>query len=172
LLALLAPATINDPEVLSAWGAINARRWELVGDRDALDTAVSAYRKAFHLRSDYRDGIALAFLLNACASVSEATEGIADFVDAQRVRREVIAICRGILEKAADRNRSVEDEYSLRAALAEAWYGLGEEVKYLAELGLANSLSPHSSVREATEDRIAQLAMLMEFSPLRYMAAV
>jgi hypothetical protein len=171
ILSTLAPETLNDPEVLSVWGAIHARRWELVADRGALDTAIGAYQKAFQLRANYHDGIVLAFLLNARATMSEAAEGIADFVGAQRVRREVAGICSRTLEESLDRNRQL-DEYAIRAALAEAWFGLGEVMKYEAELRRANPVAPHSSLREVSQDRIARLGMLLEFSPIGHLASV
>jgi hypothetical protein len=163
LLAGLA-GTLNDPEVLSIWGAIHKRRWELFEDRSELNTAVSAYEKAFHLRGDYHDGITLAFLLNARASISDRLEGAADFVAAQRIRREVVTACTQILEDSLSKPRQI-DEYSVRATLAEAWFGLGDDVRYATELQRANSIAPHPSLREITQDRIAQLAILLEFSP-------
>ena len=156
--------TLNDPEVLSIWGAIHKRRWELLEDGEALNTAVSAYEKAFHLRADYQDGITLAFLLNARASISDGLEGTADFVTAQRVRRNVVTTCAGILQESVNKARNV-DEYSVRATLAEAWFGLGDGIRYATELEQANRIAPHPSLRESTQDRIAQLGVLLEFSP-------
>jgi len=154
--------------VLSIWGAIHKRRWELLEDRAALNTAVSAYEKAFHLRGDYQDGITLAFLLNARASISDGLEGAADFVAAQRVRRDVVAACVRILEESLNKPRKV-DEYAVRAALAEAWFGLGDDIRYVTELQHADSVTPHASLRESTQDRIAQLGLLLEFSPLKHL---
>ena len=170
MLSKLGPGTLNDPEVLRVWGAVHSRQWEITGDRAALDTALTAYQKAFHLGASYQDGIILAFMLNARASLSDAAEGISDFVLAQRARRDVIEICNRMLDESVKRNRNLPEEYSIRAALAEAWFGLGEEVKYRSEIERANRVSPHPSFRSSTEDRIAELGMLLEFSPLQYLA--
>lgn len=170
MLSKLAPGTLNDPEVLRVWGAVHNRQWEITGDRAALDTALTAYQKAFHLGVSYQDGIILAFMLNARASLSDAAEGISDFVLAQRARRDVIEICNRMLDESVKRNRNLPEEYSIRAALAEAWFGLGEQVKYQSEIERANRVSPHPSFRSNTEDRIAELGMLLEFSPLQYLA--
>jgi hypothetical protein len=156
--------TLNDPDVLSIWGAIHKRRWELLEDAAALNTAVSAYEKAFHLRGDYQDGITLAFLLNVRASISDALEGVADYVTAQRVRRDVVAECARVLDLSRNKPGNV-DEYTVRATLAEAWFGLGDGIRYATELQNANSIAPHSSLRESTQDRIAQLGVLLEYSP-------
>jgi hypothetical protein len=169
VLLVVKPETLNDPEVLSIWGEIHQRRWELVADQKALDIAITAYQKAFHLRRSYQDGIRLAFLLNTRAAVSEAAEGIADFVSAQRVRREVTEICERAL-KSPERGGAF-DQYSVRAALAEAWFGLGEDLKYEEELGRANQTAPHPSLSDATQDRVAQLGILLDFSPLAFLAA-
>ncbi len=169
ILAALDPGTLNDPEVLSIWGAIHKRQWELLEDPSALDTALSAFEKAFNLRGDYQDGITLAFLLNIRAAISDGLEATADFIAAQRVRREVATACAHILEESQKRPRKV-DEYAVRAALAEAWFGLGEDTRYAMQIQQADAVAPHPSLRENTQDRIARLGLLLESSPLKYLA--
>jgi hypothetical protein len=148
---------------------VRSSKRELIADQKALDVAITAYQKAFHLRRSYQDGIRLAFLLNTRAAVSEPAEGIADFVCAQRLRREVTEICEFALKLPVPERGQAFDEYSVRAALAEAWFGLGEDLKYQEELGQAKA--PHDSLRDATQDRIAQLGILLDFSPLAFLAA-
>ena len=108
LLAGLQPSISNDTETLGLWGAVHKRLWKKTQDVTTLDKAVRGYERGFYLRNDYYNGINLAFLLNVRAahatvlaqhSVAPAetparlAEAIADFVQAQRVRREVLAIC-------------------------------------------------------------------------------
>ena len=94
LLLLLEPETSNDPETLGLWGAIHKGLWATTKELGFLDVAVRAYERGFYLRNDYYNGINFAYLLNERAAVStDQGEAIADFVQARRVRREVIAIC-------------------------------------------------------------------------------
>ena len=63
------------------------------------DEAVRSYERGFYLRNDYYNGINLAYLLNVrSANTATPAEAIADFVQAQRVRREVIEICQELLK--------------------------------------------------------------------------
>jgi hypothetical protein len=117
LLAFLDPSTSNDTETLGLWGSIHKRLWELKSAtspdaaRAHLDAALLAYERGFWLRNDYYNGINFAFLLNLRATLSDPIEAIADFVHAQRVRRELIPICEklvgesGRLEGAASEGR-------------------------------------------------------------------
>src|SRR5262249_15952802 len=94
VLETLSPATSNDTETLGLWGAVHKRLWDETGDRTHLDEAVRGYERGFYLRNDYYNGINLAYLLNVrSAKAISPAEAIADFVQAGRVRREVIQIC-------------------------------------------------------------------------------
>ena len=116
LLRTLNPETSNDTETLGLWGAVHKRLWELseTQERTYLDEAVRAYERGFYIRNDYYNGINFAYLLNVrgaflthagskASSADEATklraEAIASFVDARTVRREVLTICKAVLEK-------------------------------------------------------------------------
>jgi hypothetical protein len=71
----------------------------LTGERQHLDEAIRAVKRGFYLRNDYYNGINLGFLLNQRAAAQpDPAEAIADFVQARRVRREVLAICERWLE--------------------------------------------------------------------------
>ena len=63
-------------------------------ERRYLDQAIRGYERGFYLRNDYYNGINYAFLLNVRAvHGADFAESIADFVQARRVRLEVITIC-------------------------------------------------------------------------------
>ena len=94
VLETLNPSTSNDTETLGLWGAIHKRLWEVTEERKYLDDAVRGYERGFYLRNDYYNGLNLAYLLNVrAANAASQAEAIADFVQAERVRREVVQIC-------------------------------------------------------------------------------
>ena len=94
LLKLLDPQTSNDTETLGLWGSVHKRLWDLTSQIPDLDQAIRGYERGFYLRNDYYNGINYAFLLNVRAADSaNVAEAVADYVQARRVRREVISIC-------------------------------------------------------------------------------
>ena len=99
LLKLLEPQTTNDTETLGLWGSVHKRLWELTKESSYLDEAVRAYERGFYLRNDYYNGINYAYLLNERAAHPVGFgEAVADFVQARRVRKEVVSICNQWLE--------------------------------------------------------------------------
>ena len=105
LLKLLEPQTTNDTETLGLWGSVHKRLWELTKESSYLDEAVRAYERGFYLRNDYYNGINYAYLLNERAAHPVGfAEAVADFVQARRVRKEVISICQPVARvQCADR---------------------------------------------------------------------
>jgi tetratricopeptide (TPR) repeat protein len=182
LLVALDPATSNDTETLGLWGAVHKRLWALTKDMGQLDEAIRGYERGFYLRNDYYNGINLAYLLNTrAAEVADPAEAIADFVQARRVRREVLAICEQWLEdnpspdpqsagpeavKQAQGNR-----YWVLATLGEAYLGLGEEAKAREQLKTAYAAAPASWMADSTQKQIADLELLLDKSPLKNIRA-
>lgn len=164
ILAPLKPETTNDPETLGLCGAICKRLWEIDGKRDNLDAAIQNYQRGFNLKNDYYNGINYAYLLNVRAAVSEPADAVADFVLAQRVRREVISICERLLE--SGRKFEPDEKYWIEATLGEAWYGLGEREKSKAILEPAYASAPKSWMRGSTEEQLGKLEKLLEKNPL------
>jgi len=135
ILGRLNPEQTTDPETLGLWGAVHKRLWDLKKDDALLDEAIRAHEKGFYLKNDYYNGINLAFLLNARASVAKTPrEAVADFVTAERVRRRVIEICEKILATGVgitgDKGETDKQEkFWVQATLVEAYYGIGEKAK-------------------------------------------
>jgi Tetratricopeptide Repeats-Sensor len=186
ILESLGPVTSTDAETLGLYGAVRKRLWEATQALPHLDTAIWAHEKGFYVRNDYYNGIQLAYLLNVRAAVKSDTdpaEAIADFILAQRTRRRVLILCEKLLEsKPAPLGA---DEYWIKATMAEAYTGLGDDRKgqELLQAALAVDMSvpalemakastepARSSVPEwmsrTTVDQISRLRVLLAKSPL------
>ena len=165
-------ATTNDPETLGLWGAVHKRLWELGRRREDLDTAIGAYERGFYLKQDYYNGINLAFLLNVRAAEHQAAgqvaEAVADFVLAQRVRREVIPICEKALTAGP---RTPEDKYWILATLWEAALGLNDTTgieKWQPEAERASTAK--WMLEDSTRPQLAKLSALLAASPLKHLS--
>ena len=192
LLSKLNPGTSNDTETLGLWGAVHKRLWDKVKDAAALDEAIRSYKRGFSLRNDYYNGINFAFLLNirahlsadnAKASVSptEAARhlatAIADFVQAERVREEVLAICEEWLksiplpgQKASDeaQKQYLNSKYWVVATKAEAYLGTGKTAAADATYEEAYAFASASWMIKSAKEQRSKLEPLLADSPLKY----
>ena len=179
LLNLLGPEVSNDTETLGLWGAVHKRLWDLTKEPRALDEAIRGAERGYYLRNDYYNGINYAFLLNVRASISSnLAEAVADFVQARRIRREVIKICEQWLTAngagggtSAERSaKFLESRYWILATLAEAYLGLEDSLgqKKLEE---AFAAAPQEWMKQSTQDQLDTLQPLLASSPLRKLPA-
>jgi hypothetical protein len=128
---------------------------------------VRGYERGFYLRNDYYNGINLAFLLNVrSANAQSRAEAVADFVQAERVRREVLSICESFLK-----NESLPEaeRYWVLATEAEAYLGVGDEAN--AQRKLEEAFAPASTaqwMKESTREQMDKLRRLLADSPLKY----
>ena len=176
LLTELQPNTSVDPETLGLASAICKRLWSLTDDVAHLDRAIHASDRGFTLRSDYYNGINLAFLLNVRATRSSTADAITDFVVAERVRREVVTICdRWLSENDSGeggrppaKRESADTRYWVLAARAEALVGLADPV---AQRNLDSLLSaaPSAWMADSTREQINRLQVLLSDSPLKHL---
>ncbi|MFN2502727.1 MAG: TRAFs-binding domain-containing protein [Acidimicrobiales bacterium] len=169
ILSELDPEVCNDPETLGLWGAVHKRLWKETKERVHLDTAIRAYQRGFDIRTDYYNGINLAFLFNMRARTSSPAEQIADFVMAERVRREVIKLCDEVL--AEGRFRKDADRYWVKATLAEAYLGIGDEESSQRYLREAEEEDVADWMRQSTAKQLAALRDLLVPSPLAMIQA-
>lgn len=176
LLLKLDPKASNDTETLGLWGSVHKRTWETTQDPAALDEAIRGYERGYYLRNDYYNGINYAFLLNVRARVAtDLAEAVADFVQARRIRREVIAICQRWLQdnlptNAEGKERSgkfQESRYWVLATLAEAHFGLEEESLGKEKLEEAFAAAPADWMKKSTQEQIEKLKALLAKSPLK-----
>lgn len=181
LLNLLNPVTSNDTETLGLWGAVHKRLWELTKDIKFLDEAIRAYERGFFIRNDYYNGINYAFLLNVrAAESSDPAEAIADFVEARRVRKEVLSICEAWLKDNPMPNKDnvpeqavtgyLKNWYWVMATIGEAHVGMGDEAMANEVFGEAYAKAPEGWMQESTESQLKKLKPLLENSPLRFIS--
>jgi hypothetical protein len=164
-LQLLDPETSNDTETLGLWGAIHKRLWDLGQDESNLDEAARAYERGFYLRNDYYNGINFAYLLNVrAAHTTNRADAIADFVQAQRVRKEVLSITQ-TLDIAA---LPAADRYWVMATIAEAHLGLGHEAESQTKLQEAFAVANAEWMKDSTQEQMEKLRQLIANSPLKY----
>jgi hypothetical protein len=178
LLKLLEPQTSNDTETLGLWGSVNKRLWELTKENNYLDEAVRAYERGFYLRNDYYNGINYAYLLNERAAHPVGfAEAIADFVQARRVRREVISICNQWLESnpppapLLPGSKYPEKRYWVLATLAEAEIGSEQELLGQQRLEEAFAVAPEEWMKQSTQEQVTKLKALLAASPLKKLPA-
>lgn len=169
LLLVLNPATSNDTETLGLWGAVHKRLWDSTKDHTYLDEAVRSYERGFYLRNDYYNGINLAYLLNVrCANTATPAEAIADFVQAQRIRREVIEICQELLKS---EDPSPDAKYWVQATWAEACFGIDDEVHGQQILEEALSMPVAQWMKDSTREQLDKLRPMLADSPLKHIKA-
>ncbi|HEV7745676.1 MAG TPA: tetratricopeptide repeat-containing protein [Pyrinomonadaceae bacterium] len=168
ILLTLNPPTSNDTETLGLWGTLHKRLWDETHERGHLDEAVRGYKRGFYFRNDHYNGINLANMLNARAasSADERAEAIADFVQAKRIRSEVLAICDKVL---AAGNVSGDERFWVLATMAEALLGNGDEEGAHLRLEEAYSSASAEWMGQTVKERMGKLRALLADSPLRYL---
>jgi tetratricopeptide (TPR) repeat protein len=192
LLWELDPTNSNDTETLGLWGAVHKRLWDKAKDEIALNKAIRSYERGFYLRNDYYNGINFAFLLNIRAAhavelakssdaVSQRAAAIADYVQAQRVRKEVISICEQWVKSnpapsegatAEARKQYENSKYWVVASQAEAYLGMGNRQAEAEEAYTqAYASAPEDWMIESTKEQRAKLEPLLTDSPLKYIKA-
>lgn len=165
ILESASPEHTTDPETLGLAGAIYKRLWEELAEKKYLDLSVKYYEKGFYIQHDYYNGINFAYLLNVRGSISAYPDSIADYVIASRVRSEVLQICENLLNSEGFHDR--RDKYWIVATLEEAYFGLGDKIKYLKAKEQALEITKARSERETTETQIKKLEGLLSDSPIK-----
>lgn len=179
LLETLSPATSNDSETLGLWGAVHKRLHEITKESAYLDEAIRAYERGFYIKNDYYNGINFAYLLNVrAAQQNDHAEAITDFVEAQRVRKEVLEICKKWLSDnpmpkdsqlpEGALNDYLESWYWVKATIGEAYAGLGKAEAADVELNSAYAKAPKTWMKGTTTDQVGKLKLLIADSPLRF----
>jgi hypothetical protein len=176
----LNPRISVDAETLGLWGAAHKRLADLEVQDDKVgthvDEAVFALQKGFFLLNDYYNGINFAYMLTLRASREQGPLAIADFVEAQRVRRRVLEICQHhpLVEQPPTGEETRDERYWVLASAEEAAFGLGLAKDYEtwkqraieARKAAATERDDKSWMRQTTDDQLKRLGNLMEKMPL------
>lgn len=163
ILQELDPEVSNDPETLGLWGSIHKHLWDETCDRADLDTAILAHERGFDIRNDAYNGINLAYLLNVRARISSPAEQIADYVNAQRVRRRVIDVCQSRLSAGVS---DPDERYWAKATLVEACIGVGDITQAEEWHRQAEAEPVAGWMKESTRAQLTRLRDLLLPSPL------
>ena len=171
----------NDPETVGLAGAIEKRLFDKGQGTEHLNHAIGFYSRGYYLRNDRYNGINLAYVLNVRMDNSlDSTkeDRIADFIWANRIRREVLLLCereRQEISQREQRNistldqvkqdqeaRDREQKFWCLATKAEAHFGLGQFDEYEKTRSEAQA-TPHASwMFETMEQQIERLSNLLE----------
>ncbi|MEQ1622193.1 MAG: TRAFs-binding domain-containing protein [Methylococcales bacterium] len=161
ILQELKPESTNNPETLGLWGVIHKRLWEECQEMQCLNESIAALERGFYLKQDYYNGINLAYLLNIRSIETikhgEKDEAIADFVIANRVRREVISYATPLVNNTQD----INSHYWVIASLYEAAIGIGDEQAVSKWENKAKSLNVPDWMQETRENQAAKLKALL-----------
>lgn len=160
----LKPEGSTDPETLGLSGAIYKRLWEELNDVKFLNTSIYFYERGFFIKKDYYNGINLSFLLNIRSSISmDINEAITDYVTANRIRRQVVDICKSLINSDFE---SRSDQYWILATMEEALFALNENKEYAKAKAMADRISVVPWQRGSTNEQISKLSELIKISPL------
>ncbi|CAN5604400.1 hypothetical protein BH24GEM3_BH24GEM3_05590 [soil metagenome] len=105
------------------------------------------------------------------ANATDPAEAIADFVQARRVRQEVLEICRQWLRTNAPdpQQAPAKDLYWVLATMGEAHVGLGEDAEGEKRLKEAYAMAPEPWMQGSTEEQIGKLRPMLADSPLKHL---
>ncbi|MEN6488412.1 MAG: tetratricopeptide repeat-containing protein [Smithella sp.] len=180
ILKTLNPESSNDPEVLGLWGALHKHLWEITSDPSNLEESIGAYERGYWMKVGVQEkghylnqvnysGINLALLLNVRAALKEKAgeyaEAIADFIQARRILRELLRICRKALENGPV---SESDRYWVLATMWEAAAGLEDYVEAAQWEQEARKVCSQSWI-ERTQLRLEKWKELLVNSPLKHL---
>ncbi|MFC4263849.1 TRAFs-binding domain-containing protein [Ferruginibacter yonginensis] len=123
ILSKLNPEETTDPETLGLSGSINKRLFEITKSLKYLDKAIRFYSKGYHIAQDYYNGINYAFLLTTKATIEKNKfEAISYFLQSQRIREEIIELCKELIADKAFKERG--DQHWIYQTIAQAYLGL------------------------------------------------
>lgn len=157
----LKPETSNNPEALGLWGAIHKRMWEECGRPECLEKSISAYERGFYIKQDHYNGINLAYLLNQrsvqALQNGNREEALVDFVQAKRVRKDVIRFASPLIDKLEDKHA----RYWVIATLFEAAIGLGDKQAAATWEAKAKAMDVPSWMQQTRETQAVKLKDLL-----------
>jgi hypothetical protein len=161
LLEKLDLAHTNDSETVVLGGAVEKRLYEIGEGEQHLSNAILFYQRGYYLLNNRYNGINLAYLLNCRVNSSldeTEQEKIADMVWANRIRKDVLAMCEKDWNAIAKRENSSPLKQRVNEELSKTQHVIENEQKFWitvnkaeANLGLGNMDEYKKAVAEAEE---------------------
>ncbi len=162
----LTPSTSHDIETLGIWGAIHKRLWLVTTNSEHLNEAIKSYHRGFMLSNDYYNGINYAYLLNVRVSITEdKNDKITDWILAERIRIDILEICKTELYKLNDENEA-HKRYWILATQWEAYVGLRLKSEAKLKKDEAIEYADETWKLETSQLQINALEKLISESPL------
>jgi len=179
ILKPLSPEDSNDPETVGLLGSIHKHLYEEGDGEDHLQQAIRYFSRGYFLRNDVYHGINLAALLTLRAASSldpTEQEKIADLVDANRIRAELVALCRAELER-IDRRLETETDHDTKehqvhqdwerrywcaATMVGAYFGLGAWPEYRKAREEVAGLNPPAWMSATLDKYLATIGPALE----------
>ncbi|MFN2440039.1 MAG: TRAFs-binding domain-containing protein [Chitinophagaceae bacterium] len=186
LLSRLDLENTNDPETVALAGKIEKRLFNYGQGDEHLNNAILFYERGYYLLRNRYNGINLAFLLNRRVDTNiyqNIEDKITDMVLANRIRREVLKMCKKEMEEIAEHNIREEKQAILQSDIklsyehieleneqkfwihvnkAEAHFGLGEMDEYKKADAKAREFEHTPFMLRAYEEEIDELRELMK----------
>jgi len=174
----------KDPQTIKLAGNIERRLFLATNDVQHLLRAIKHYAGGYYLLNDLRTGIKLAYMLNMRATTTlddTRQEQIADLVQANRIRREVLELCEqewkeikrrdGRLSgqsapefhglQSEQQDKLTEQKFFCLITKAEAHFGLGEFDEYERARAAARELNVAEWKYAKFDRRIATLETVL-----------
>jgi len=186
LLSSLDLENTNDPETVTLGGKIEKRLFKYGQGNQHLTNAILFYERGYYLLRNRYNGINLAFLLNKRVETDiyrNPEDKITDMVLANRIRFEVLKMCKKENEEIAEHNireakqailqsdiklsyehleLENEQKFWIHVNKAEAHFGLGEVDEYNNADARAREYEHTPFMLKSYEDEIIELRELMK----------
>ena len=170
----------NDPETVELAGSIEKHLYEEKQGDEHINNAILLYQRGYFLLHNRHNGINLAYLLTLRATTEldpTRDEKIADIIWANRIRRDVLELCRRDYAKmVAMQNQTQapanpvgeeqetivnEQKFWIAVNKAEANFGLGNLEEYTKAVEEANSLVHEDWMMESFTGQLGKLEGLL-----------
>ncbi|MFT4018513.1 MAG: TRAFs-binding domain-containing protein [Agriterribacter sp.] len=171
----------NDPETVALAGSIEKHLFEEGQGTGHLDNAILFFQRGYYLLHNRHNGINLAYLLHLRSATSLSTdvnEKMADLVWANRIRREVLDICRRDTEKmekmeakvnisnatiSKEQQEMIDDQkFWIAVNKAEAHFGLKEMQQYEEASATAKLVKHEDWMMDSFTKQLEKLGKLMQ----------
>lgn len=173
-------ARTNDPETVALAGSIEKHLFEEGQGDEHLNNAIVLYQRGYYLLHNRHNGINLAYLLQLRTTTMldpQKEDKIADQVWANRIRKEVLELCKRDLEKINDMESHAgetmtpvteeqegiinEQKFWIAVNKAEAHFGLGEMMEYEQAAAAAALVKHDDWMMESFTKQLQKLSEMM-----------